>query len=717
MNIDFSIQTILLLTAVVESALLLLLTLLGKFTRKFFIWIALIAGVGCGVVLFFTGELTEGSEQRKMSEGYIYIAASLLEEHRPEEALVALGQLTDTDCSRLGGDRLKGLAYNALGAYTSGAYVLKDVHEEALTKIYQACLDEIEVDASVYDETVRNVMECLTLSDAQKNRYLAEKELRFLRQVQTTEQQDVSILAQMTAAVQRNDPREAYRLARENAKDGSVADRILLAEMFSNGMDFQPLGRSDEVYDRVLEEVTRCQIAASKTAEQYGEDSAQYEEADADYALAMTMLNREQIKRSINYLLTSEPGSDSQYRLAWHLELAKLYYAIGRNEDAQTHLTWIFHGEEDLSGQWLFGDTELVAEEYLNEAVYSVRTTFGNAYARMMTNLYQGVLECKSDTMFCLNLQQYLDEASGGFYLERPNLSAFPLVSVDVRVGEDVELSADMLQLRDAGSAAGQIHVQEKQRESVAVCFFVDRRGMSTYEFEAELSLIRKIVQSFSPEDDVKLGLVSYAEWGSLDCPLVDYPYTRLLGALDGLEALGPDRSYYAFPMAVNLLRDFRGKKIIVETLTSNYPETISLSEDAGFWNEYYRGLRTYDISLYSSCSSVFSRRYSAQPRDYYYATAEMRDIDWKYIVSNQAAISTHDEIVRALQKTYTITYVAENIGNIKRNTDLQIPSLGVHIRRPYTLSNVVAADDSGQEENVRYSGYFRQLGGTGKGK
>ena len=238
MNIDFSIQTILLLTAVVESALLLLLTLLGKFTRKFFIWIALIAGVGCGVVLFFTGELTEGSEQRKMSEGYIYIAASLLEEHRPEEALVALGQLTDTDCSRLGGDRLKGLAYNALGAYTSGAYVLKDVHEEALTKIYQACLDEIEVDASVYDETVRNVMECLTLSDAQKNRYLAEKELRFLRQVQTTEQQDVSILAQMTAAVQRNDPREAYRLARENAKDGSVADRILLAEMFSNGMDF-----------------------------------------------------------------------------------------------------------------------------------------------------------------------------------------------------------------------------------------------------------------------------------------------------------------------------------------------------------------------------------------------------------------------------------------------------------------------------------------------
>ena len=60
---------------------------------------------------------------------------------------------------------------------------------------------------------------------------------------------------------------------------------------------------------------------------------------------------------------------------------------------------------------------------------------------------------------------------------------------------------------------------------------------------------------------------------------------------------------------------------------------------------------------------------------------------------------------------------MAENIGTIKRNIDLQIPALGVHTRRPYTLSNVVAADDSGQEENVRYSGYFRQLGGTGKGK
>lgn len=712
---ELSIQTILLLTAVVESALLLLLTLLGKFTRKFFIWIALIAGVGCGVVLFFTGELTEGSEQRNMSEGYIYIAASLLEEHRPEEALVALGQLTDTDCSRLGGDGLKGLAYNALGAYTSGAYVLKDTHEEALTKVYQACLDKIEVDASVYDETVRNVMERLTLSDAQKNRYLAEKELRFLRQVQTAEQQDVSILAQITAAIQRNDPKEAYRMARENAKDGSVADRILLAEMFSNGMDLQPLGKSDEVYDRVLEEVTRCQIAASKAAEQYGEDSTQYEEADADYALAMTMLNREQIKRSINYLLACEPGSDSQYRLAWHLELAKLYYAIGRNEDAQTHLTWIFHGEENLSGQWLFGDTELVAEEYLNEAVYSVRTAFGNAYARMMTNLYQGVLECKSDAMFCLNLQQYLDEASGGFYLERPNLSAFPLVSVDVRVGEDVELSADMLQLRDAGSAAGQIHVQEKQRESVAVCFFVNRSGMSTNEFEEERSLIRKIVQSFSPEDDVKLGLVSYAEWGSLDCPLVDYPYTRLLGALDGLEALGPDRSYYAFPMAVNLLRDFRGKKIIVETLPRGDIYLFDMMQT--FWNDYYWGLNTYDISLYSvypfdSYMGLDYRSFRSEC-----ATAEMRGIDWKYIVSNQAAISTHDEIVRARQKTYTITYVAENIGMIKRNIDLQIPALGVHTRRPYTLSNVVAADDSGQEENVRYSGYFRQLGGTGKGK
>lgn len=714
MNMEFSIQTILMLTAVAESVFLLLLTLLGKFTKKFFIWIALIAGVGCSTVLFFTGELTENSEQQKMSEGYVYIAASLLEEHRPEEALVALGQLTNADCTQFGGDGLKGLAYNALGAYSSGAYVLKDAHEEALTKIYQACLDEIEVDASVYDETVRNVMERLTLSDVQKSRYLAEKEFRFLRQTQAPEQQGVSILAQMTAAIQRNDPKEAYRMARENAKDGSVADRILLAEMFSNGMDLQPLGKSDEVYDRVLEEVTRCQIAASKAAEQYGEDSTQYEEADADYALAMTMLNREQIKRSINYLLTCEPDNDSQYKLAWHLELAKLYYAIGRNEDAQTHLTWIFHGEEDLSDQWLFGDTELVAEEYLNEAVYSVRTAFGNAYARMMTNLYQGVLECKSDAMFCLNLQQYLDEASGGFYLERPNLSAFPLVSVDVRVGEDVELSADMLQLRDAGSAAGQIHVQEKQRESVAVCFFVDRSGMSADEFEEERSLIRTIVQSFSPEDDVKLGLVSYAEWGSLDCPLVDYPYTRLLGALDRLEALGPDRSYYAFPMAVNLLRDFRGKKIIVETLPWG---DIYLFDNQHFWNDYYRGLNTYDISLYSvyPFDSYMGWEYRSFRSEC--AQAEMLGIDWKYIVSNQAAISTHDEIVRARQKTYTITYVAENIGTIKRNIDLQIPALGVHTRRPYTLSNVVAADDSGQEENVRYSGYFRQLGGTGKGK
>lgn len=715
MNMEFSIQTILMLTAVAESVLLLLLTLLGKFTRKFFIWIALIAGVGCSAVLFLTGELTEGSEQKKMSEGYVYIAASLLEEHRPEEALVALGQLTDADCMRFGGDGLKGLAYNALGVYSSGAYVLKDAHEDSLASVYQACLDEVEVDASVYDETVHNVMERLTLSDVQKSRYLAEKEFRFLRQTQAPEQQDVSILAQMTAAIQRNDPKEAFRMARENAENGTVADRILLAEMFSNGMDLQPLGKSDEVYDRVLEEVTRCQIAASRMAEQYGEDSTQYAEADADYALAMTMLNREQIKRSINYLLTCEPDNDSQYKLAWHLELAKLYYAIGRNEDAKTHLTWIFHGEEDLSDQWLFGDTELVAEEYLNEAVYSVRPTFGNAYARMMTDLYQGVLECRSDAMFCRNLQQYLDEASGGFYLERPNLSAFPLVSVDVRVGEDAELSADMLRLLDAGSAAGQIHVQEKQREPVAVCFFVDRSGMSINEFEAERSLIRKIVQSFSPEDDVKLGLVSYAEWGSLDCPLVDYPYTRLLGALDGLEALGPDRSYDVFPVAVNLLRDFRGKKIIVETLTryGNFSD-ILLFDGQHIWNKSYRGLNTYNISLYSvyPYDSYMGLDYRSDC-----ATAEMRDIDWKYISSSQAANITHDEVVRARQKTYTITYVAENTGNIKRNIDLQIPSLGVHIRRPYMLSDVLTADDSGQEENVRYSGYFRQLGGTGKGE
>ena len=212
----------------------------------------------------------------------------------------------------------------------------------------------------------------------------------------------------------------------------------------------------------------------------------------------------------------------------------------------------------------------------------------------------------------------------------------------------------------------------------------------------------------------MKLGLVSYAEWGSLDCPLVDYPYTRLLGALDRLEALGPDRSYYAFPMAVNLLRDFRGKKIIVETLPWG---DIYLFDNQHFWNDYYRGLNTYDISLYSvyPFDSYMGWEYRSFRSEC--AQAEMLGIDWKYIVSNQAAISTHDEIIRARQKTYTITYVAENIGTIKRNIDLQIPALGVHIRRPYTLSNVVAADDSGQEENVRYSGYFRQLGGTGQGK
>lgn len=711
MNMEFSIQTILLLTAVAESVLLLLLTLLGKFTRKFFILVALIAGIGCSAVLFFTGELTKNNEQKKLSEGYVYIAASLLEEHRPEEALVALGQLTDANCAQFGGDGLKGLAYNALGAYTSGAYVLKDVHEEVLTQVYQACLDEIEVDASVYDETVRNAMDRLTLSDVQKSRYLAEKEFRFLRQVQAAVQEDVSILAQMTAAIQRNDPREAYRLARENAENGTVADHILLAEMFSNGMDLQPLGKSDEVYDLVLEEVTRCQIAASKAAEQYGEDSTQYAEADADYALALTMLNREQIKRSINYLLTCEPANDSQYRLAWRLELAKLYYAIGQNQDAQTHLSWIFHGEEGLSGQWLSGDTELVAEEYLNEAVYSVRTSFGNAYARMMTNLYQGVLESRSDEMFCRNLQQYLDEATDGFYLDRPNLSAFPLVTVDVRVGEDAELSADMLRLKDAGATVGQIHVQEKQRESVAVCFFVNRSGQSAEEFEAQRSLIREIAQSFSQEDNVKLGLVSFAEWGSLDCPLVDYPYTRLLGALDGLVALGPDRSYYAFPMAVNLLRDFRGKKIIVEP----NPNDIYMFDDQHFWDDFYRGLKTYDISLYSLKNyKYYLSGWSTNNFRSYKAMAEMRDVDWKYI---ESANTAHDEIVRALQKTYTLTYVAENTGSIKRNIDLRIPSLGVHIRRPYMLSDALTADDSRQEENIRYSGYFRQLGGTVKGE
>lgn len=688
-------QTILLIGVIVESVLLLGLSILKKCTKKAFLIISAITTVCCVIVTIACGNRNNdlrGSEAN--IKGQIYMAAKLLEQDQPEDALRAIGQVTEAEGVKYGIQGLRSLAYNHSEDYSAGAYLLEDAVETELVELYENCVHCEQGSAELTQQIIKNSLDFLSLSEKEISRLDAEMAIRYGGQTENVIEEN-SLILQAKAAVDAGDIEKAYQLATENAANGSIADGILVSEMYLQNYNQQSLAQSDEAFDTLLQDTTTIQIRLNRIAAESGTDGKEYKNAYAHYQLALLEMDRESAKRACNYL-SCVYSKNSVYELAYHLQMSKLMLAAGEPEQATSHLDKIFLTREIDMTQWLAIDILLMKEAYLNGMGSMENADFNAHYIQLMDNLYQGVFEdIHINTEYYDFVRSYLRDIFSGIYISRPNLSNFPVMSVSVSTSSDMILTPDSFVLTDTAESISNFEVVENDDASMSICFVLDRSGSM---MGTKIASAKQAIKSFAIQMDADAGaaLVSFENSARTDCPLVDSAY-MVSAQIEKINASGGTNISSGLLCAAEQLSSAGGKKVIIllsdgfDGNTEAMPSTLSQLE--------MDGIVVYAIGL-PGCDEAYLSNIADETGGNYFPAA------------NEAALGTiYDEIRSFLRNSYTVTYQATDEEQTERTIWIESKESMAQARRGYTTDTT--AEQHSQVYDPQSSDLFKQIGGT----
>lgn len=687
-------QTILLIGVIAECVLLLGLAAFKKCTRKAFLIISAVTAVCCAVVAFVGGGSAKGTDGRESSvKGHVYMAAQLLDQGNPEDALRAIGQVTESEGEKYGVQGLRGLAYNHSEAYSSGAYLLESATQTDLVELYTNCVNSERGSEELSQRIIQNSLDQLSLSETEAARYDAEMAIRYGSQKEVTE--DSEMILQITAAVKENEVEKAYELATQNAADGSIADDILVSEMYIRNYNQNSLAQTDEAFDALLQNVTDIQIKLNRIAAESGMEGKEYSNAYAQYQLALLELNGESAKRAGNYLSYCYT-ENTVYDLAYYIQMSKLMLASDEKEQAVSYLDKVFKSRDLDMTQWLAVDIMLLKEAYLNGMGSMENTEFDSHYLQLMESLYQGVFEdIYVNTDYYDFLRSYLQDIFSGIYISRPDVSNFPTVSVSVSTSSEMELTADSFILTDTAEKISSFEVVENEDASMSICFVLDRSGsmQGTY-----IASAKQAIKSFATSMDADTGaaLVSFENTAHVDCPLVDSAY-MVAAQVEMIHANGGTNISAGLLCGAEQLSSVGGKKVIillsdgVDGNAAQMPETLSkLKMD---------GIVVYAIGL-PGCDEAYLSNIASETGGTYFPA------------SNAAALSAiYDEIRGFLRNSYTVTYQVTNTEQTERTIWIEAVDSMAQSRRMYTTDT--STEQYSQIYDAQSSDPFKQIGGT----
>lgn len=687
-------QTILLIGVIAECVLLLGLAAFKKCTRKAFLIISAVTVLCCAVVAVMGGGDVKGTDGREASvKGHVYMAAQLLEQGKPEDALRAIGQVTEAEGEKYGVQGLRGLAYNHTQAYSSGAYLLESATETDLVELYTNCVNNERGSEELSGRIIQNSLELLSLSETEAARYDAEMAIRYGSQEEVSE--DSELILQIRAAVQDNEVEKAYELATQNAANGSIADDILVSEMYIRDFNQNSLAQTDVAFDALLREVTAVQVKLNRMAADSGMDSKEYSNAYAQYQLALLELNVESAKRAGNYLSVYYTGN-TVYDLAYYLQMSKLMLASDEKELAASYLDKVFKSRELDLTQWLAVDIMLLKEAYLNGMGNMENTQFDFHYLQLMDSLYQGVFEdIHTNTDYYDFLCAYLKDLYSGIYIGRPDVSNFPMISVSVSTSSEMELSADSFIFTDTAEKITNFEMVENEEASMSICFVLDRSGsmQGTY-----IASAKQAIKGFatSMDSQTNAALVSFENESRVDCPLVDAAY-MVAAQVEKIQAYGGTNISSGLLCGAEQLASVGGKKVII-LLTDGYdgntaqmPETLNqLKND---------GIVVYAIGL-PGCDEAYISNIASETGGSYFPA------------SNAAALrAIYDEIRGFLTNSYTVTYQVANTEQTERTIWVEATDSMAQSRRMYTTDT--STEQYSQVFDTQSSNSFKQTGGT----
>lgn len=687
-------QTILLIGVIAECALLLGLAALKKCTRRTFMVISTVTALCCAIVAIAGGESVRGTDGRESRvKGYVYMAAQLLDQGKPEDALCAIGQVTETEGKKYGIQGLRSLAYNYTKAYSAGAYLLESAQQTDLAELYTNCINRERGSEELSQKIIQNSLDLLSLSETEAARYDAEMAVRYGSQEKVSE--DSALILQIKEAIKNDEEGKAYALAMQNAADGSIADDILVSEMYIRDYKQNALAQADEAFDALLQNVTDIQIKLNRIAAESGMDGKEYSNIYAQYQLALLELKSESAKRAANYLNCCYT-ENTVYDLAYSIQMSKLMLAAGEREQAAFYLDNIFGSKELDMEQWQAVDIMLLKEAYLNGMGRMENEEFNFCYLQLMDNLYQGVFEdIYINTDYYDFLRSYLQETFSGIYISRPNVSNFPEVCVSVSTSSEVELTADSFVLTDTAEKIPSFEVVENEDASMSICFVLDRSGsmQGTY-----IASAKQAIKSFaaSMDSDIKVALVSFENAARVDCPLVDSAY-MVSAQVEKIHANGGTNISSGLLCGAEQLLSVGGKKVII--LLSDGVDGNEMQMPVALNRLKMDGVVVYAIGL-PGCDEAYLFNIASETGGTYFPA------------SNAGALSAiYDEIRGFLRHSYTLTYQVADTEQTERTIWIEEVGSMVQSRRMYTTD--ITTEQYSQVYDAQSSDPFKQIGGS----
>lgn len=654
-------QTIILIGIIAECLLLLFFAVFKKMTRKTFVIISAITALCCSVAIFITLGQDQREEPEDKSKGYIYMASRLLEEGRPEDALTALGQISETEGNAYGALGLRSAAYNLTKEYSTGAYLLNECTDDDLLSIKSACDNNEAVSEELVNKLISESLDAVSLTEDEMARFDAEMSIRFLHNASSNTAEDTTL--QIQEAILLGNIEEAYNLAVAKAENGTIADAILVSEMYVRNYNQRFLAENDATFNTLLEDVTKYEIESYKIAAELGTDSKEYIRSNAQYQLALSEWNRESGKRAINYLSYCD-YKGTPYELAYNLQMAKLYHGFDDKTQAKYYLDIVFSDNAEDPTQWLAADVRLLREAYLDGSDNLENPEFDTLYCQLMKNLYQGLFEESLSSDFYTYIRGYFKGLVGGIYIGVPDISAFPTVRVSVSTFGDFELTSDSTLIYDTQTVISNFEITENGIEEIdfGKHYSVSHSGAK----EINLANVRKTLHSF--------GLDSLS-------PLITYPdlYSGLIGMADRI-------SHTDGKVDIILFND---------GTSGHYPNGMP-----GVLNRMISdGIAIHTVA-FPGCNEDFMRYLAYQTGGTYFPISMLEELK----VLKEEIGGTYDHI-------YTITYTVSNPEIVERNISIELTDSAIESRRQYTSDN--SSVQYSMVNDKQTSDFFKQIGGT----
>lgn len=706
---------------IIECLLLVLLTVLKKWTKKAFIVVSaftVFSCLGLGIASYQSQTTSESVDQR----GQLYIATRLIEEDYFGESLEALSGVSDDACLELNSRIIRALSYNLNEAYQTVETYLNSGNDNVLGEqeqlILDASIENREVDSDERDDITASTLSLINATESEMRQWEAEMKVRFMG-FHLSDEEKVNLssdIALLRLAVSEKRFEDAYNTLASDTEIG-VRNAIILSNMYVRNYNHRIMADTDNEYAQLWNEAAKLQselnVASISLPKEENDGDSEGDDTDneikdeyqllaAKYSLALTELNQESIKRAINYL-NSVDAENSECQFGYELQLARLYFMSNQYDKSKEYIYQIFTSDSLSDSMWLGKEIEIFKDAYINYISNSTSNEYSILFDKLMMSLYQSVFDDEDFSSFKEFVMSYLREIFGGLVIRRVNISNYPQITAEISVlRSDINVDSSSILLTDTFETIQDFSVETIEVNDLSLSIVLDISGsMQGNKIADSKNAIRDCISKLG--DDVSASFVTFSNSANLECALTDSKYL-IMNLVEATDSDGGG-TYISSGLstAVDSLRGSSGSRVIILLSDgADFDESKALM-DGVLTEAIANNISIYTIGL-EGCEEEYLQMIATRTGGQFIMVTNVAELD-----------RTYQEIQNAMMNNYLITYSVSDEQNA-RSIKIKDNGSYVEARKEYLLSG--GADDSYIYKNgLQEAGYYKQTGGTDMGR